>query len=313
MGKRVRLTNKFRKAVESGERSKEEFPGDVGNEDRKDPTPDQYVIGDPSDFAEDVDKSNKWKEDGKREENNMGVTRMSSAQKAKVRAAASKAVKLAVCLLGDKVADDLIESQAKDFLKLGSEGLDRTLKRFSDTEELYKVAKEGKSEKMTEDNKNVMFSANDEVEAAKKDKDEKDEKEAAKKDEDEKDEKEAAKKDEDEKDEKKAEDEEKKEDEKPEMIAEKEDEPEMETASDASGIDIVLSSDEISASLDFDALDDRKASDLIAGLLDGKDVEVPVKKGVKKLGGQPRVASNQNQTNELDMLWEKTPDISKLL
>ena len=54
-----------------------------------------------------------------------------------IRSAASKAVKLAVLLLGDKVSEEDIEAQARDFMKLGSKGLNASLIRFAKTQELY--------------------------------------------------------------------------------------------------------------------------------------------------------------------------------
>ena len=56
---------------------------------------------------------------------------------ASVRMAANKAVKIAVLLLGEKVDDKTIEEQARDFMSLSREAMDRTLARFAATQKLY--------------------------------------------------------------------------------------------------------------------------------------------------------------------------------
>jgi hypothetical protein len=81
-------------------------------------------------------------------ETGFGIPESSTPTVASIRAAASKAVKLAVLLLGDKVSEDVIEEQARDFMNLGPEVLEGSLKRFSETEEMY--ATEDKKDKKEE-------------------------------------------------------------------------------------------------------------------------------------------------------------------
>lgn len=54
-----------------------------------------------------------------------------------IRSTASKAVKLAVLMLGDKAPEETIEAQARCFMQLGADGLEESLERFQDTQNLY--------------------------------------------------------------------------------------------------------------------------------------------------------------------------------
>jgi hypothetical protein len=86
-----------------------------------------------------------WKND-QRNEIGFGIPTVAS-----IRSAASKAVKLAVLLLGDKVAENVIEAQARDFLRLGSKALDSSLLRFAETQNVY--AEDEKEEDKKEEDK----------------------------------------------------------------------------------------------------------------------------------------------------------------
>jgi len=219
---------------------------------------------------------------------------------ASVKVAANKAVKLAYLLLGEKVEEEEIEKQATDFMLLGPEALDRSLSRFAKTQELY----------------------------ASDDEDEDDSKEASVKkaddDEDEDDSKEASVK--------KADDDEDEDDEESvtasEELAEKAAEdgaPVGDTGasekaaskSGSRGMDI-----ELSASMD-DGETDIGADPRLAGLFDDgipSDLPEPgtgrreasAKKGVKSLGGQPRVASNGEGVADISSIWNSAPDVSEV-
>ena len=70
-----------------------------------------------------------------------------------IRLKAQKSVKLAVLLLGEKVSEDLIEAQARDFMNLDHEQLDASLMRFAATKDLYEELKEAASTCHSEINK----------------------------------------------------------------------------------------------------------------------------------------------------------------
>jgi DNA repair exonuclease SbcCD ATPase subunit len=123
------------------------YPGMVGNEDRKFKKMDEY-----SNFKQEVnhelpDNRTEW-EDNPRDEVGFGIPKEQTGVKeslkhtvAGVRQAASKAVKLAVLLLGEKADEATLETQARAFMAMGPDELDATLDRFASTEHLY-VAKE---------------------------------------------------------------------------------------------------------------------------------------------------------------------------
>jgi hypothetical protein len=126
---RVRLTQraKRRQAVEDNI----PYPGTVNQPNRKFKTRDQYdnweeVVNHPL-----PDMRTEWK-DNPRDEIGFGIPKINA-----VRAAATKAVKLAYLFLGDKVDEATIEKQARDFMKLSSKQLDASLKRYASTEAIY--------------------------------------------------------------------------------------------------------------------------------------------------------------------------------
>lgn len=141
---RVRLTQ--RNAAED----KTPYPGDV-NVERTDPEGHADGARDTYDTFEQTvnyelpDMRHDWKNDT-RNEIGFGIPTVAS-----IRSAASKAVKLAVLLLGDKVAEDLIEAQARDFMKLGSKALNASLMRFASTQTLYAEGQEEDMDKMADD------------------------------------------------------------------------------------------------------------------------------------------------------------------
>ena len=274
---RVRLTDrrraKERKAVEDNI----PYPGTVGQPGRKFKKRDQYdnweeVVNHPL-----PDMRTEWRED-KRDDIGFGISKEGVAPTvASIRSAASKSVKLAVLLLGDKVDEDVIEEQARDFMKLGNDALSRALGRFSETEKLY---------------------SQDEEEDEEDEEDEEEKKESKASDED--------NTDDDSSESVKAEDdEEEKEDEEDEEEKKSSDEEEVVSASEAAELDIEVNQV-------FEDQEDPEAEKLLAEVFDdgietaSDDDE---KEGIKKLGGQPKIASDVSD-EDISTIWEDAPDVS---
>jgi len=140
MAKRVRLTRR-RKAVEDNT----PYPGTVNQPDRTFKKRDQYdnwdeVVNHPL-----PDMRHEW-QDNPRDDIGFGIPKESTLSVASIRVAANKAVRLAVLLLGEKVGDEAIEDQARDFMGMTQESLDRSLARFADTQTLYEAEDKGKEE-----------------------------------------------------------------------------------------------------------------------------------------------------------------------
>jgi hypothetical protein len=233
---------------------------------------------------------------------------LKTAQVAKVKAAASKSVKLAVLLLGDKVSEDVIEMQARDFMRLGNEALDRALKRFSESEELYVAADEDEDDDDSDEKEASVSVAADEDEGD----DDADEKEASAiaaddngdDDDDDDDngdkeasEVEAGKKNMDDDDEE----------------DDSDDEKEASEAPKSSGVaelDI-----ELSAGSD-ETIEPNQSDDLLASLYDepAAPKQASEKKGAKSIGGQPKMPTASSKTEKgsssLEALWGETPDVS---
>jgi hypothetical protein len=148
MGKRTRLTQRTRKGADGSV----PYPGNVNQPDRTDPAWDKYHTFEQQVNHELPDMRHEWKDDerdgigfGIQESvKNPGEAPIGEAKPvpaaptmASVRVAANKAVKLAVLLLGEKVPEKVIEQQARDFLQIGSEAMDRTLARFANTQKFY--------------------------------------------------------------------------------------------------------------------------------------------------------------------------------
>lgn len=350
MSNRVRLTaRQTRRAVDDSI----PYPGNVNQPDRKFKKHDQY-----DNFVQHVnhelpDMRHEWKND-KRDEIGFGIPEAwgQSPTVASVKVAANKAVKLAYLLLGNKVAESLIEDQANDFMLLGPAALDRSLGRFASTGELYaedeeskeetkEAAEEVKAEEKTEEKAASVKKAEDKVEEKKEEKAE--EKAASvKKAEDKVEEKTEEKAEEKKASEelaeeaaeastkvedtgasevqastktaapKKADDDEDEDDE--------EDDSEEETteASSRSARDMDI---ELTSSMDDGAgVPDAR----LAGLFDdGIPAELPEpgagkreasgKKGIKSLGGgQPKVASGDGGASDISSLWADAPDVSDI-
>jgi hypothetical protein len=134
---RIRLTDPRRMA--SGRMAVEDntpYPGTVNQPDRKFKRRDEYDIDWETVNHPYPDMRHEWKDDA-RDEIGFGIPEGSPPKIAAVRVAATKAVRAAVLLLGEKVEDDVIEAQARDFMAMGAESLDRTLQRFADSQSLY--------------------------------------------------------------------------------------------------------------------------------------------------------------------------------
>jgi len=360
------------------------YPGNVNQPDRKDPSWEEYHTFEQRVNHELPDMRHEWKDDS-RDEIGFGVPESNPPTVASVRIAANKAVRVAVLLLGEKVEDDVIEAQARDFMGMSGEAMDRTLDRFAKTQKLYaedededdadeKKAsaeladkmKDKKSEDKSEDKGEEKKAEGDKKEmpefikekieeskekkSAEKDEDEKekkaekdeDEKEktakkvwdkeekkwmdaSSEKDEDEKDKK-SAEKDEDEKDKKSAE---KDEDEKEKKSAEKdEDEKDKkaekkdkeEDKKEAKRVGANEMDIELTSAVDEDVEPDPEADKQLASLFDDgvtaaeeeeeADEKKAKKAGIKKLGGQPKVASEGGESADISSIWNSAPDVS---
>ena len=326
--KRIRLTHRSREAVENSP----PFPGDVGNEGRPYKKRDQYdnweeVVNHPL-----PDMRTEWKTNPRNEEG-FGIPKSGPPTVAAVKLAASKRVRLAVLLLGNKTPEPVIEDQARDFFALTEDVVDRTLARFSDTKELYSSADEETSEETKEASEEEMFEADvqarlaelvAESEAKSDDRQAKIEEKAqellAKKAEEETEEETETETEEESKEaseEKSEVEEESKEaaeetqEESKEAVAE-EKEPEKQAMGE---MDIEMTT----AMLDepvADPVEDAKLAELFDSPQatekseDSTQKEASEKQGVKKLGGQPKVASSDAPA-DLSQLWDSAPDVSE--
>jgi hypothetical protein len=278
MSKRQRLTQRRKQAVDGSI----PYPGNVNQPDRQFKDADQY-----DNYTETInhpipDMRHDWQDD-ERDEIGFGIPEPwgVSPTVASVRVAANKAVKLAYFLLGDKVAESIIEDQAHDLMLLGPEALDRSLARFSATGELYAEDKEDDSEDDAKEASAKVAEDEDEDDS------EDDAKEAS------------AKVAEDHEDE-----------------DEDEDDSEDDAKEASNSLDIELSpvvaDDEVDISNDArlaGLFDDDIPTELPEP---GAGREASGKKGVKSLGGgQPRVAGNSD-ANDISSIWNDSPDVSDI-
>lgn len=142
MSKRIRLTERLAMSKERLAESQKDglFPGDVGNEERKKNYRkiDEYHTFEQTVNHELPDMRHDW-QDNPRDEVGMGIPK--TAKKTLVTATAN-ATKLAYFLLGKKASDEMIEAQARDFLRLGSDRLEAAVERFAETVDLYEEEEE---------------------------------------------------------------------------------------------------------------------------------------------------------------------------
>jgi len=341
MGKRVRLTQRTRKGADSSV----PYPGNVNQPDRTDPAWDEYHTFEQQVNHELPDMRHEWKDDQRDDigfgvpesVKNPGAAPIGEAKgapaptMASVRVAANKAVKLAVLLLGEKVPEKVIEQQARDFLHLGSEAMDRTLARFANTQKFYAddddddvTGSKALAEKGSEVPPAIQTPANpqeaDKAAAAKK-------AEEAPKAEEKKVEAAAAPKKaeetpvpvpvEEEKEAKSKKAEEAAPVAPPAPVEEKKEAAKKTSATDMD-VELQGADDEIAPDPEADA---KLASLFKADEVPAEDEETePVeakaktakKAGVTRLGGQPKVAAEGGETVELSSLWASAPDVNEL-
>lgn len=308
--KRVRLTARDREAVDGSI----PYPGNVNQPDRQFKTDDQYSNYEHTLNHPTPDMRHEWKDD-ERDEIGFGIPEAwgSNVTASTVRVAANKAVKLSYLLLGNKVAEEVIEDQANDFMLLGPEALDRSLGRFASTGELYAEDDEDDDDDSEEDSKEASEETKVAEEDSKEDsKEEEDTKEASEED--------AKVAEEDSKEDSKEEDEEdtKEASEEDTKVAEEDsdddDSEEEESKEASSSMDIELTSSEPEGEVEPD--------ERLAGLFDddipaelpepGAGREASEKAGIKSLGGQPRVAGDGGDAKDISSIWQSAPDVSEI-
>ena len=329
MSNRIRLTQ--RRATDNTVKPPA-YPGNVNQPDRTDPAYDAYHTFEPTLNHWTPDMRHEWKDDERDEigfgipqgvkekgapvgdggalvgvpnpDNIPGKGQGGMPQMAASRVAANKAVKLAVLLLGEKVEEDVIEEQARDFLRLGSEAMDRTLGRFASTQKFYAddddddacaskkadskdLAEEMAPEKAAKSKKadsTELAESDDEVPPAIKtpaDPQVVDKQAAAKKSADEAEDKTPESMD-------------------IELQSSDVDEPEEDAEADAKLARIFEGNDGSSP-------EDEDAEPVVAKSKTAK------KNGITRLGGQPKVASDAgSDPKDLSNLWASAPDVSEV-
>jgi len=308
MSKRVRMTQRKRHGADESI----PYPGNVNQPDRTDPDWDKYQTFEQSVNHELPDMRHQW-EDNPRDEIGFGipepwglVPEVPAAPKAaSVRIAANKSVKLAVLLLGEKTPEEVIEAQARDFMGMPGSVMDRTLARFASTQELYAA---------DDDEEGDDEEGDDEEEEVKKDEEKVDEDEAKAEEAKADAAKAEAKKAAEDKAEDKAKD-------KAEDKVNEEVPPKEAARRKAVGeLDI-----ELSPAVDTGLEDEVEVDEELEGLLDETPVLVEdelealaaaektatAKKGIRSLGGQPKVAGESGPVT-LDNLWKSAPDVSEV-
>ena len=327
---RKRMTQRRKQAVDGSI----PYPGNVNQPNRQFKRDDQY-----SNYQETLnhpipDMRHEWQDD-ERDEIGFGIPEGwdSQPKQAAVRIAANKAVKLAYYLLGNKVSEDIIEDQAVDLIAMGPEALDRSLARFAETGDLYAEDdedtdddEEASKDASTEESKEASAEESKESKVAEEESkvaeeesesDDKEEKEASAEeskvaedddsDDDDKEEKEAS-----------AEEESKEASAEESKVAEDDDSDDDDDDSDSKE-----ASEEVKASDDFELSglytdESSEADPRLAGLFEDdipeelpQSREASEKEGVKTLGGgQPRVAGNAGEAQDLSNIWGDAPDIT---
>lgn len=295
---RVRLTKRNRKAVED----KILYPGTVNQDDRKFKKQDQYHTFKHSINHETPDMRSEWK-DNPRDEIGFGVPKV-----AKIYAAAQQAVRLAVLFLGDKCDQKTIEAQARDFMRMGSARLATALKRFKATEELYESQDQNEAPAV-EDNPGPA----NEGEEEEKEEAPAEEAPAEKKEEEAQppDDEEAQEDDEEACDEKEQDDEEVEGEDLGDTVPESQGELDIELQSQEvmpedeepdAELEAIFSQDDGTEEEEEEEEDEKESS---------KKSSKKAKKGVKTLGGQPKVAKTAS-ADELVGLWADAPNVSDI-
>jgi hypothetical protein len=149
---RERLTSRGRQSADD----KTPYPGSINQEGRveNERGSQTYRTFEPSvQNHEGVDYGDVHGNDEHRNEMNIGIPDPASKtlitageDEADYQRKCLKAAQAAELLLGERVSDRVLLAQARDFLGMDEETLDRTIERFNRTEQLY--AAEGKEEKL---------------------------------------------------------------------------------------------------------------------------------------------------------------------
>ena len=336
MSTRIRLTARGRSAADQTP-----YPGNVNQPDRSDPAWDEYHTFEQRVNHELPDMRHDWQNDG-RDDIGFGIPEAWGKQPtvASLRVAANKAIRVAVLLLGDKVGEEIIEAQARDLMAMGPKAMDRTMQRFAETQKLYAADEADKVEEKVEDKKAADEKVEDKKEDAVKASDLKALVASAvaeafkaalpdfiQKKVDEKKDKEDDKKAAvaaDEKDDKVVEKVEDKKaadvvDEDDKVVEKVEDKKASATKTGMNEFDI-----ELTGAMEDEVAPDAEADERLASLFDNDGlaaaatagnsthkVEASQKSGIKKLGGQPRVASAEGAGVDISSIWQSAPDVSE--
>lgn len=273
------------------------FPGDIGNEERA------KNYHDPNEYSNyelqegwDLPEKNAEPIKDERDEVGFGISKTAS----KFRLAKHASILAQLCL-GDEVSDEVLEDQARDFMKMGDDAIVASIRRWKATEPVEAPATEvegsdGETEEVQDtEETETEVNANDgeitdetgvseEAEVAGEDENEIDDDDAEDVD--------------DLADEKEDED---------DITADEDDAPEME-------IEIPEVADDNADQMfsNENELTQAEADPELVALFNGEETaeEAPVtaskkasKKGIKRLAGQPRLASADG-LKELDGLWD---------
>ena len=155
---RVRLTS--RTAFDASKVAKEEKVEDAYSQNnpdhaKNDPKEDQYVIGTPSDFAEDVNKDNLWKDDDRVGTGHSKLVDKKAAAEA-IASAREMEMKAVKCIIASQrmlpgAPDELIEKQASVLLSLPGEGIDEILSNQQNFAKMISKAASEIAEEVEED------------------------------------------------------------------------------------------------------------------------------------------------------------------
>ena len=308
MSKRIRLTERLAMSKERLAESQKDglFPGDVGNEERKKNYRkiDEYHTFEQTVNHELPDMRHDW-QDNPRDEVGMGIPK--TAKKTLVTATAN-ATKLAYFLLGKKASDEMIEAQARDFLRLGSDRLEAAVERFAETVDLYEDEEEEEIEDDFEDDEEFEDDdcedcEDDEVEASCEEAPVMAEEEPAV----------------EEKAPVMAEEEPAVEEEAP-VMAEEEPAVEEEAPAEMTDEDVQVAPESVEAEaeedVDFDfgeaeGMEEDNTPDELKAIFEEKEeitASVPKTAKTKSVGSQPKIASAL-KADELSGLWDKESDV----
>lgn len=269
---------------------------DTGHE-KNDPSVSEYAKGDPSAWAEDVNKNNPAKDDQKREETGHApLIDKHAAQEAiaSARRLEEKAVKAIIASqrMLPGATDEIIEKQAGILMHLPEEGLNATLANQEGLARMVAKAASDSSEDTEDEDKEEKAAAEEKVEEKKEEEKAAAEEKCEDKDEEEKaaselspKEKLANLKKQAEELEKQIEDEEKK----PEEKAAAEDEK---------------SEDKEEDKKEVEASDANLLDQIFSGVMPS-----PIKKGASKLSGMVKKEASSSGSSDLSSLWSSAPDV----